>query len=69
MAMATRIAFETRAGRAVRCVFLTNGAARGVSPAVRDAESVVVLARLGVPKTTVPQRHDPIALALSIGGQ
>ena len=31
--------------------------------------AAAALARLGVPKTTVPQRHDPIALALSIGGQ
>ena len=31
--------------------------------------AAAVLARLSIPKTTVPQRHDPVALALSIGGQ
>jgi predicted MFS family arabinose efflux permease len=31
--------------------------------------AAAALARLNVPKTTVPQRHDPVALALSIGGQ
>ena len=31
--------------------------------------AAAALARLGVPKTTVPQRHDPVALALSTGGQ
>src|SRR2546427_7945707 len=48
MAMATRIVFETRAGRPVYCAILTNGAARGVSPTVRDAESLTVLTSLGV---------------------
>jgi LmbE family N-acetylglucosaminyl deacetylase len=48
MAMATRIAFETRAGRPIHCVTLTNGAAGGASPAVRDAESLAVLTKLGV---------------------
>jgi len=31
--------------------------------------AAAALAWLSVPKTAVPQRHDPIALALSIGGQ
>ena len=31
--------------------------------------AAAVLARLSIPKTPVPQRHDPVALALSIGGQ
>jgi len=31
--------------------------------------AAAVLARLRIPKTTVPQRHAPIALALSTGGQ
>jgi predicted MFS family arabinose efflux permease len=31
--------------------------------------AAAVLAWVSVPKTAVPQRHDPIALALSIGGQ
>ena len=31
--------------------------------------AAAALARLSVPKTSVPQRHDPVALALSIGGQ
>ena len=48
MAMATRVAFEVRAGRPVRCVILTNGAAGGASPAVRDAETLAALTRLGV---------------------
>ena len=48
MAMATRIVFETRAGRAVQCVILTNGSAYGANPAVRDAESLVALTKLGV---------------------
>lgn len=46
--MATRIAFETGAGRPVRCVVLTDGAARGTSSATRDRESLAVLGRLGV---------------------
>jgi predicted MFS family arabinose efflux permease len=31
--------------------------------------AAAALARLSVPKTTIPQRHDPVALALSTGGQ
>ena len=31
--------------------------------------AAAALARLSVPKISVPQRHDPVALALSIGGQ
>jgi len=31
--------------------------------------AAAALARLTIPKTTVPQRQDPVALALSIGGQ
>ena len=31
--------------------------------------AAAALARLSVPKTAVPQRHDPVALALSTGGQ
>jgi hypothetical protein len=31
--------------------------------------AAAALARLNVPKTAVPQRHDHVALALSTGGQ
>ena len=31
--------------------------------------AAAAMARLSIPKTTVPQRHDPVALALSTGGQ
>ena len=31
--------------------------------------AAAALARLSVPKISIPQRHDPVALALSIGGQ
>jgi LmbE family N-acetylglucosaminyl deacetylase len=48
MAMATRIAFEIRAGRSIHCVVLTDGATRNASALVRDAESLTVLTRLGV---------------------
>lgn len=48
MAMATRIAFEARAGRSIHCAVLTNGAAQGAGASVRDAESLTVLTRLGV---------------------
>lgn len=53
MAMATRIALETGAGRPVRCVVLTDGTAGGVRSAVRDAESLAALTRLGVRRNDV----------------
>jgi LmbE family N-acetylglucosaminyl deacetylase len=43
----TRIAFELARGARVRCVYLTDGATT-VPAAVRDAESLSMLARLGV---------------------
>jgi LmbE family N-acetylglucosaminyl deacetylase len=43
----SRIAFETRAGERVWCVYLTDGG-KHAQPAVRDAESLRVLARIGV---------------------
>lgn len=51
MAMATRIEFETRSGRPVHCVILTNGGA--VKSAIRDAESLSVLTELGVRRDAV----------------
>ena len=53
MAMATRIAFETRAGRSIHCVILTNGVAWGKSAPLRDAESLAVLTKLGVPPDAI----------------
>lgn len=53
MAMATRIAFEIRAGRSIHCAILTNGATRAASATVRDAESLAVLTRLGVAPANV----------------
>jgi len=43
----TRIAFEARAGERVWCAYLTDGG-KHADPAVRDAESQRVLARIGV---------------------
>jgi LmbE family N-acetylglucosaminyl deacetylase len=48
IAMATRIRFESRAGNPIYCAMLTNGSAYGMSSAVRDAESLTVLKKLGV---------------------
>jgi LmbE family N-acetylglucosaminyl deacetylase len=50
-AVSTRIEWERERGHAVTCVFLTDGAARGVDPALRDAESRRVLLGLGVPES------------------
>lgn len=44
----TLIARYRQAGVPVRCAYLTDGAAGGVSAAVRQAESLAVLAQLGV---------------------
>ncbi|HEY0382325.1 MAG TPA: PIG-L family deacetylase [Candidatus Elarobacter sp.] len=43
----SRIAFEARAGERVWCAYLTDGG-KHARPAVRDAESLRVLARIGV---------------------
>lgn len=48
IAAATRILHVLRGGGVVSCVFLTNGEGRRAAAAVRDAESRIVLARLGV---------------------
>jgi LmbE family N-acetylglucosaminyl deacetylase len=47
-----RIAYETARGARVWCAFLTDGASK-VAAAVRDAESLAVLARVGVPPERV----------------
>jgi LmbE family N-acetylglucosaminyl deacetylase len=47
-----RIAYETARGARVWCAYLTDGASR-VAAAVRDAESLAVLARVGVPPERV----------------
>lgn len=53
IAMASRIRLETKAGRDVYCCFLTDGAARRRSSTTRNAESLGVLGRLGVPADRV----------------
>jgi LmbE family N-acetylglucosaminyl deacetylase len=40
-------------GLPIWCVYLTNGAARGVNPAVRDAESTKVLAGMGIQRDRI----------------
>ncbi len=47
-----RIAYETAAGARVWCAYLTDGASK-VPAAVRDAESLAMLARIGVPAERV----------------
>jgi len=44
---------EQQEGRMVLCAYLTDGGSPGVSPAVRNAESLRVLAALGVPEKNV----------------
>lgn len=44
---------EMRAGNQVFCAYLTNGAANGVSSERRNAESLAVLGRLGIPSDQV----------------
>ncbi len=51
--LSTRIERELASGRGVFCAFLTDGAAKGVTSAVRDAESRRVLGRLGVPESNL----------------
>ena len=53
VAAASRIRYELEQGSAVYCVFLTDGAARGASPSVRNAESLTVLTRLGVDRERI----------------
>jgi LmbE family N-acetylglucosaminyl deacetylase len=53
MAAASRIRYEVERGSDVHCVFLTDGAGRGASPATRNAESVTVLALLGVARERI----------------
>jgi LmbE family N-acetylglucosaminyl deacetylase len=48
MFAAPRMLQESRGGAEVHCLFLTDGASRGVSSSIRDAESRRVLNRLGV---------------------
>ena len=50
--ISTRVAYEAAAGNRVWCVYLTDGASK-VPAAVRDAESVRALARLGVDRAHV----------------
>ncbi len=47
-----RLAYETAAGARVWCAYLTDGASK-VPAAVRDAESLAMLARVGVPAERV----------------
>ena len=47
-----RIAYETARGARVWCAYLTDGASK-VAAAVRDAESLAVLARVGVPRERI----------------
>jgi len=63
-------AAATLAGAAAGPV-LAQAAGLTVTAAVASLVTLAAaaLARLSVPKTTVPQRHGPVALALSIGGQ
>jgi len=46
--LASRIAYEVRAGNRIYCVYLTDGQAKGSSSRVRDSESLQVLTSLGV---------------------
>ncbi|MFP5247412.1 MAG: PIG-L deacetylase family protein, partial [Thermoanaerobaculia bacterium] len=48
IAAASRITYALSQGCTVSCAYLTDGQGRGVSSAVRDAESRMVLAKLGV---------------------
>lgn len=52
IALGARILLETRAGATVYCVFLTDGSRQG-TPSAREAESRIVLARLGVPERNI----------------
>lgn len=52
-AVAARLARERRAGHDVYCVYLTNGAAGGVSAETRDAESLRALSKLGIDQGNV----------------
>jgi LmbE family N-acetylglucosaminyl deacetylase len=52
-AVSTRIVRELEWNHSVFCVYLTDGAARGARPTIRDAESRRVLANLGVPSDHV----------------
>lgn len=69
----TRITRELQGGNRVRCVYLTDGAGRGVDPAVRDAESLAVLADLGVGRADVvmgervPDGDLPLHLDTALG--
>jgi hypothetical protein len=56
-----------RLPRQVNAAGLTATATAAVASLVTLAAAA--LARLIVPKTAVPQRHDHVALALSTGGQ
>jgi MFS family permease len=63
-------AAATLAGAAVGPV-LAQAAGLTATAAVASLVTLAAaaLARLSIPKTTVPHRHDPVALALSTGGQ
>ena len=52
IAMASRITYEIARGSRVICACLTDGGSR-VSAATRDAETVLVLSRLGVPSKDI----------------
>ena len=47
-AFSTRIAYEIKQGNSITCVYLTDGAGKGINPKIRDNESLGVLNNLGV---------------------
>ena len=59
--MLTRIAYERARGARVWCAYLTDGAS-AAEAAVRDAESLAVLARLGVAPEQVAFLADPVRI-------
>lgn len=48
-----QILLERASGRQVLCAFLTSGVPAGANPALRNAESLAVLGRLGIPHQNV----------------